>query len=53
MEVEPVVKLGKFKHNLDGFWLVSSREASMLFTLEYSLAALVDQVWTNRIESVV
>ena len=53
MEVEPVVKLGKFKHYLDGFWLVSSREASMLFTLEYPLAALVDQVWTNRIESVV
>ena len=47
------MKLGKFKYYLDGFWLVSSREASMLFTLEYPLAALVDQVWANRIESVV
>ena len=53
VEIEPVVELGELEHNLYGLWLVRSREAAMFFALEYPLAALVDQVWTNRIESVV
>lgn len=47
MEVEIVVQLSEFKHNLDSLGLISTRKTSMLLSFENTIAALEDEVWTD------
>lgn len=49
MEVEVVVQLGKLQDHLDGLGLVVARETAMLPSFENAIAALEDQVRTDRI----
>ena len=43
------MEFGELEDNLDGFRLVISAQAAMLLALEDSVAALEDQVRTDRI----
>ncbi len=46
-EIKSVVQLSKLKNDVDDFWLIWAVETAMLFSVEYALAALEDEVGTN------
>ena len=53
MKVKAIVEFRKFQYDLNGFWLVRSRETSMLFAVENSFTTFVDEMGADWILCVV
>ena len=53
VEIGAIMKFSKFEYYFDRFWLVFSRKASMLFAVENSFTAFIDQMWANGVLSLV
>jgi hypothetical protein len=53
VEIKSIVQFSKFEYDFNSFWLICSRQTAMLFAAENSITAFIDQMWADRIESVV
>ena len=47
------MQFSKFEYDFNSFWLVCRRQTTMLFAAKNSFTALKDQMWADRIESIV